>query len=164
MTQTKLLKNQLIPRDLPRQNNLIFIGEKPSLYFHNHPDIPRQLGNYNVTATDFVFHNWIRKYIKKSVYVTDMVKTEGRAGANFLKEWDKNRKFKKILLWELKKINPKVVVLMSKKVEKLFLSEDVFQKWHGKIIRVYHPSYVVRYNRFKEWDKQWQLLIKNLRQ
>lgn len=158
-----LLKGQFIPRDLPRQNNLIFIGEKPSLYFHNHPDTPRQLGNYNVTATDFVFHNWIRKYIKKSVYVTDMVKTEGRAGANFLKEWTQNPEFKKILRRELKKITPKVVVLMSKKVERLFLSESELNKWHDKTVRIYHPSYVVRYNRFKEWDKQWQLLIKNSR-
>lgn len=91
----KIIAGQFVPKDLPKRRDVIFLGARSS----------RARENYNTTAADFVLQNWIRKYFKKSVFVTDMIKTKGRAGKRF-REWEKDATFKNILLKELKTINP----------------------------------------------------------
>ena len=155
------LKGQFIPKDLPKRRDVIFIGEKPSLYFIRHPK-ERYKGNYNATSTDFVFQNWIRKYLKQGVFVTDMVKTEGKAGASFEREWRKDNRFRRKLFEELRTYKPKIIVIMSNKAKELFLSDPQFLHWRTRAHKIYHPSHVARFRKFDEWDMQFSEIVKNL--
>lgn len=138
----------------------MFIGEKPSLFFVRHPE-ERSKGNHNAVAADFMFHNWIRMFFKKSVYVTDMVKTEGRGGTS-LREWGKNPVFRKLLQNEITRLKPRVIVVMSRKVEELLTDDPVFSEYKNRILSIYPPSYVARYNKFNEWDAQFKKILKKL--
>lgn len=156
-----MLPGQFIPKNLQKRRDVVFLGEKPSLHFVRHPQ-ERNKGNYNATATDFTFQKWIQKFLKRAVYVTDMVKTEGKAGAPFEREWKKDQKFFKILLDEIKTLNPKVIVAMSDKVAKLFASEPGFAQYNDKLRQIYHPAYVMRYRRFRAWDTQFKRVVRDL--
>ena len=161
------LFGQFIPVDLGNKLPIIFLGEKPSNYFIHHP-ARRYLGNYNATPTDKYFQEFIGKYFpKNSVYVTDMVKTEGVAGANFENEWRDYEKFLECLIDEIETINPKVIVCMSKRTEKLFSLSFP----HIKTLSINHPSYVYRWkNRSftnglsvkNRWEEQFLNITKEL--
>ena len=64
----------------------------------------------------------IKKFFEVA-YATDMVKQEGLPEANFKTEWYKEPLYKDVLSTEIKKLKPKAIGLMSKKVEELFNSE-----------------------------------------
>lgn len=98
--------------------------------------------------------------MKRAVYVTDMVKTEGRPGADFKREWNSNPRFVAILLEELKKYKPKIIVAMSRKVLVLFQSDPRLDQWRDRVKWIYHPSYVTRFKEFAKWDKQFKNLIR----
>lgn len=148
----KIIPGQFVPTDLPKRLDVIFLGERPS----------RSKGNYNTSAGDFVFHNYIRKYFKKAVFVTDMVKTQGRAGKRF-REWNKNPIFAKILEKEIKTINPKIIVVMSNKVEQLFKNDPSLLKYKRKVRSIYPPYYVARWNKFSAWDSQFRHILKAIK-
>ncbi|MDP2647958.1 MAG: uracil-DNA glycosylase family protein [Candidatus Yanofskybacteria bacterium] len=156
------LPGQFIPKDLPKRRDIVFVGEKPSLYFVRHPE-ERWKGNYNATRTDCIFQAWIRKHLNHGVYVTDMVKTEGRAGAIFEREWKKNPKFSLILLKELEKIKPKIIVAISKKTYRLFREDRRLLWWRNKVRYIYHPAYAVRYRKFSAWATQFRKIRKELK-
>ncbi|MDD5341388.1 MAG: uracil-DNA glycosylase family protein [Patescibacteria group bacterium] len=149
------LFGQFIPTDERRKHKIMFIGEKPSDYFSKHPE-KRYLGNYNATKIDEKFQKYIKKHKLGRVYITDMVKTEGLAGAKFEDEWCKDKNFKNCLIDEINFIKPKLVICISKKVENLFntLNLGFCEK------KIYHPSYVFRYNKFRAWDKQFKQIYK----
>lgn len=133
----------------------MFIGEKPSGYFIKHPE-KRNLGNFNATFQDKKLKEYVEKYLGQ-VYITDMVKTEGEAGVDFETEWCENKIYKKILKKEIDEIKPEQIVFLSKKTESLFLKE--FNLKSVKYNRIYHPSYVVRYNKYKKWEEQFKKIF-----
>lgn len=148
----KIISGQFVPRDLPKRRDVIFLGARSS----------RARENYNTTSEDFVLQNWIRKYFKKAVYITDLVKTEGRAGKR-LREWSKNPIFLKILEKELKSIKPKIIVAMSKQVAELFKNDPVLFKYKKLVRSIYPPYYVGRWNKFSAWDSQFKKILKELK-
>lgn len=158
----KVLKGQFIPKKYSKRRDVIFLGEKPSLYFIRHPE-ERHKGNYNATNTDFIFQKYILKYLKHAVYVTDMVKTEGKSGTDFEKEWRKNSKFAFTLKKEFERHNPKIIVAMSQKVYKLLQTDKRFLKWEGRIQKINHPAHTVRYRKYDVWDKQFRYISKKLK-
>lgn len=155
----KLLYGQFIPRNLSKRRDVIFVGEKPSLYFVRHPE-ERWKGNYNATPTDCIFQRQIRKYLKRAVYITDMVKTEGKAGALFEREWENNPNFSNILSKELGTISPKIIVAISKKVYELLRDNP---RWEGMVRYAYHPYYVVRYAKYAKWNAQFEAICNELK-
>lgn len=157
-----MLAGQFIPKGVSERHDIIFFGEKPSLYFVRHPKELHR-GNYNVTKTDFIFQNYIYRYLKHAVFVTDMVKTQGKPGADFEKEWKNNLTFAKILLKELKKHKPKIVVAMSQKACDLFKDDSRFGRWGKRVRRIYHPSYVVRFRQYRAWREQFKELVQDLK-
>jgi len=92
-----------------------------------------------------------------------MVKTEGEPGADFEKEWKKNPKFAALLLKELKKHKPKIIVVMSQKVYKLFRDDPRFSQWKERVQQIYHPAYVVRYRKFSAWKRQFKKICGDLK-
>jgi len=130
----------------------MFIGEKPSLYFKKHPE-KKSLGNYNTdTPADKFFREYIKKFFEVA-YATDMVKQEGLPEANFKTEWYKEPLYKDVLSTEIKKLKPKAIGLMSKKVEELFNSE--FPEYRKIATYISHPAYIVRYGKKSRWDQEF---------
>lgn len=156
--QDNWLLGQFIPIDEKKIYKLIFIGEKPSDYFLKHPD-KKYLGNYNATSVDKKLQIFLKKYELGQIYITDLVKNQGKSGADFMKEWRENNIFKKCLSDELSIINPDLVVLMSKKAECIFNQSfpNIF-----KTILIYHPSYVFRYAKYKQWQKQFEEIKRDI--
>ncbi len=151
-----MLNGQYIPTDNSgkRRTDIVLVGEKPSEYFVKHPD-KRHLGNYNVTPTDIRFQTYIRKYLGQ-VYITDMVKTEGKAGADFESEWKSEPLHKKLLQEELEKIKPQHIGALGRKVERL-MKEEFREKY--KIIYLVHPAAACRYpKQMAKWDEQFSQL------
>jgi hypothetical protein len=137
-----ILEGQYLPKDnkQERRTDIVLIGEKPSEYFVKHPE-KRYLGNYNVTGTDMRFQKYIRKYLGQ-VYITDMVKTEGKAGADFESEWNNEPIHKQSLTQELQKINPAAVGALGRKVERL-VKKEFGERY--KIVYLIHPAAAFRY-------------------
>jgi len=149
------LSGNFIPPEEKEKYKIMFIGEKPSNYFKKREHL-RSLGNYNATSTDKALHCYLQKYDLGKIYITDMVKTEGDSGADFEKEWNSN--FEECLKEEIGYYKPKLIVFISKKVEKLF--KNNFSDLKIKTFRIYHPAYVCRYNKFEEWNEQFKELKK----
>ena len=153
------LAENFIPPEEKEKYRIMFIGQKPSEHFKKRPQI-KALGNYNATSIDKAFHCYLQKYNLGKVYATDMVKTEGRAGADFELEWnaDSNNdgNFKECLKQEIKCYKPKLIVFISEKAEKLF--KNNFSDLEIATFRIYQPSYVYRRNKFEKWDKQFEEL------
>ncbi len=136
---------------------IIIIAEKPSLNFKKNPE-KRSRGNFNSDSrADKLFGKYVSKFLK-GAYVTDMVKKEGLPGADFVAEWNEESQYKRILTAELRATNPKVVGLMSRKVEKLFNKE--FPEYRERSIYISQPAYIVRYNKRTRWDRQFTQLRK----
>ncbi len=154
------LSGNFIPPEEKEKYKIMFIGEKPSTYFIRKPQL-RLLGNFNATSTCKALHCYLQKYGLGKIYITDMVKTEGKAGADFISEWRSRDIFKKCLEEEIKCYNPKIVVFISKDVEKLF--NENFGELKIKKFRIDNPSYVYRYKKFEKWDKQFKKLIRLLK-
>ena len=154
------LFGQYIPVDEKRKYKIMFIGEKPSNYFLRHPE-ERYLGNYNATNIDKKLRDQIKKYKLGKIYITDMVKTEGHAGADFEKEWHNKINCKKCLVDEIKIVKPRLFVAMSRKTEKLFKSE--FPEYENKVIYIRHPAHVVRFRLFNLWNQQFKYLKTKLK-
>ena len=108
-----------------------------------------------------IVHRYLLKYNLGKVYITDMVKTEGKAGEDFVQEWESNPDFKKCLTKEAECYNPKLIVFIIKKIEKLF--KNNFSDLEIETFRIDHPSYVSRYNKFEKWDKQFKELKKKIK-
>lgn len=147
----KIISGQFIPRDLPKRRDVIFLGARSS----------KARENYNTTAADFVLQNWIRKYLRRAVFVTDMIKTKGRPGKRF-REWNKDATFKNMLLKELKTINPTIIVVMNRKAEEILKNDPLFLKYKSKVRSIYPPYYVARWNKFNDWDHQFKSILKAL--
>lgn len=155
------LSGNFVPPEEKEKYKIMFIGEKPSNYFKKRKKL-KSLGNYNATSIDKALHCYLQKYNLGRVYITDMVKTEGKPGAGFEKEWNSN--FKTCLVKEIECYKPKLIVFISKKVEELF--KNNFSDLAIETFRIYHPAYVFRWNkpeRWKEWDKQFKELKKKLK-
>jgi len=151
------LSGNFIPPEERKKYRIMFIGEKPARYFIKNPHL-RHLGNYNATCNDIVFHYFLKKYKLGKIYVTDMVKTEGKPGADFIEEWKLNPIFKKCLSEEVKLINPKLIIFLSKKVEYLFNKE--FNRLNIEKMRIYSPAFICKSNKCHEWDKQFEDILK----
>ncbi len=148
-----------IPPTLKKTKGVIFIGEKPSLYYKKHSEL-LYLGNYNSpTRPDQELQKRISKYLKGSVFITDMVKSPGKPGDDFVSQWNRNKKWKLLLKKDLKKLTRTIVVVMSRKAEELF--KKSFPEYE-KVFYFLQPSYAVRYNHLQEWDKQFKELAKKL--
>jgi uracil-DNA glycosylase len=153
-----MLNGQFLPKDngQQRRTDIILIGEKPSEYFVKHPE-KLYLGNYNVTPTDMLFQKYIRKYLGQ-VYITDMVKTEGKAGVDFEPEWNADPAHKKYLEAELQRIRPKTIGALGRKVERL-LKEEFGSQY--KIVYLIHPAAAARYPKQRaKWDNQFKELAR----
>ena len=150
----KLVSGNWIPKNLPKAYRIIFLAEKPSLHFSRNEGL-RKSGNFNVTKSDHKLQEFIEKYLNKSVYITDMVKTEGVAGHDFVSDWHGEPSHKKRLEQELKELKVKTVVCLSRKVEKLFRQE--FPGY--KTLYINHPAYIYRYKKFSIWDEQFNQLV-----
>ncbi len=152
------LEGQYIPtnNDMGRNSDVILIGEKPSDYFLKHPHM-QHYGNYNnpKSPSDMRLQEFVRKYLGQ-VFITDMVKDEGVSGADFEKEWVKEPRHRERLLDELRRLKPKKIGALGRKVEKLLKHE--FPEY--KIVYIIHPS-GTRYpkNRAK-WPEQFEQLRK----
>jgi len=151
--------NFILPEE-KEKHRIMFIGQKPSDYFIKNPSL-RYLGNYNATFVDMGFQCSLRKHKLRKVYVTDMVKTEGKAGVDFEKEWNSDNNFKKCLKEEIEYYKPQLIVLMSKKVEKLFNKSfkelDIPEIYYP----FYHPVYLcMNPHATSKWDKQFEELNK----
>ena len=153
------LSGNLIPPEEKEKYKIIFIGEKPSRHFIKRPQL-RPLGNFNATAICKALHYYLQKYKLGKIYITDMVKTEGEPGADFVQEWYSNNSFKKCLKEEIKYYKPKLIVFISKETEKLF--NKSFRGLEIKKFRIDNPSYIYRYNKFEKWDKQFKELLKKI--
>jgi len=147
------LAGNFIPPEEKERYRIMFIGEKPSYYFKKRENL-RSLGNYNATSTDKSLHCYLQKYNIGKIYITDMVKTEGKSGADFKKEW--NSDFEECLRAEIDYYKPKLIVFISKDVEKLF--KNYFSDLEIETFGIHHPSYVFRWNKYKEWDNQFKEL------
>lgn len=151
---SKLVLGNWIPKNLPRARGIIFLAEKPSRNFVRNEKL-RKLGNFNATKSDHKLQEYICKYLHHSIYITDMVKTEGVAGHDFILDWQNEPLHKKRFKQELHEFNVKMVVCLSRKVEKLFRLE--FPNY--KTFYVCHPAYVWRYKKFDIWNKQFNQLV-----
>lgn len=90
------LLGNFIPPEEDERYRIIFIGQKPADFFVKNSDL-RYLGNYNATFIDIGFQCFLKKHKLGKIYVTDMVKTEGKARVDFEKEWNSDNNFKKCL-------------------------------------------------------------------
>jgi len=148
------LLGQYIPWDEEKKYDIIFVGAKPSDYFLENPD-KRWLGNFNADRhIDSMFQERIKEFDLGQIYATDMVKTEGLPGENFEAEWITNKQFRECLEQEIQIINPSIVVVIGRDVEKLFNKEFSLFETHY----IAQPSYVVRYNKYDKWNEQLRSL------
>lgn len=150
----KILEGQYIPtgNSEERNSNVILVGEKPSDYFLKHPEM-RYLGNYNnpKSKTDVRLQEYIKKYLGQ-VYITDMVKTEGLSGADFVAEWGAEPMHKKLLLQEFDNKKPRIIVAMGRNVEKLLRKE--FPQYN--ITYIVHPSATRYPKNLTKWGEQFK--------
>ena len=161
MKFVSMLNGQYIPVDnkLNIKLGIVLIGEKPSDYFLKHPEM-KHFGNYNnpLSLSDMRLQTYIRKYLGK-VYITDMVKTQGKSGADFESEWQTEPIHRKYLSEELQRIKPKKIGALGRKVEELLNSE--FPEYKNKIVYLVHPS-ATRYPRnLVRWDEQFKQLLRS---
>jgi len=151
----KWLSGNLVPLEEKERYGIIFISEKLSDHFLKRPEL-KSLGNFNATSIDKAFHCYLQKYNFGKIYATDMIKTQGKTSSNFIEEWNSDKSFKNCLEEEIRCYKPTLIVFMSNKVEDLFNKN--FKEIHIERFKIYHPSYVYRYKKFKEWDKQFKSL------
>jgi len=170
------LAGNFIPPEEKEKYKIMFIGQKPSDYFLKPQSKHlRYLGNYNATFIDVGFQCFLKKHNLGKVYVTDMVKREGKAKVKpkkFKEEWYSNDNFRKCLKEEIECYNPQIVVLMGGNVETLFrknlkeLNVELSKIYYSSLrdISFYHPSYLGRSpHATVKWDEQFEGIVKRLK-
>jgi hypothetical protein len=150
-----MLPGQYLPLDSNVDTNFILVGEMPSDFYLKNPS-QRHYGNYNnpKSASDNRLKDYISKYLGRA-YVTDMVKTEGPSGHDFIREWYGDHVHKRLLGEELDRIKPRKIGAFGRKVEKLLKNE--FPQY--EIVYLIHPS-ATRYKKNQNrWDDQFKNLL-----
>jgi len=161
------LAGNFIPSEEDEKYRIMFIGEKPSDFLVKYGDLKclgkclKDLGNYNATFVDMGFQGFLKRYNLGKVYITDMVKTEGKAGADFELEW--NSDFKGCLKEEIDCYEPKLIVFISTKAEKLF--KNSFNDLGIETFRIHHPSYLCKkpHDASVGWYRQFEGIVKRLK-
>ena len=166
------LEGNFIPPEEREKYRIMFIGQKPADFFVKYGHLKylgkclKDFGNYNVTFIDMGFQGFLRRHNLGKVYVTDMVKTEGGAGADFETEWRDNSDFKKCLKEEIDCYKPQIIVLMSRKVVDIF--NKSFDESDVKYKR-YYPFHLPAalcmnpQNASVKWYEQFEEILKQLK-
>jgi uracil-DNA glycosylase len=169
------LAGNFIPPKEKEKYRIMFIGKKPSDFFDKYGDQKclnkslKNFGNYNATFTDIGFQCFLKKHNLGKVYVTDMVKTEGKARVDFKEfkeQWDSNDDFKECLKKEIDCYKPQLIVLMGGDVEKLFRKnlKELNVEPSKLFFPVYHPWYLGRSpHATVKWDEQFEGILKQLK-
>ena len=164
------LAGNFIPPEEKEKYRIMFIGKKPSDFFIKPQSKHlRYLGNYNATFIDIGFQGFLRRHNLGKVYVTDMVKTEGKVKVGFKKfreEWYSNDNFKECLTEEIDCYKPKLIGLMGGDVKNLFKKnlEELNIELSKVYFPFYHPSYLCRNPHASvNWDKQFEGILKQLK-
>ncbi len=106
----KELGGRFLPQKVPKQFNVMFIAEMPSMSIPK--DISSLGGNFNVSARDKFFQEMMIKYGVAGSYITDIVK-KGDIPRRPTKE--EIQKWLPFLLEEIRIIQPKSIIVLGKR-------------------------------------------------
>jgi len=140
-------------RFLP-STDFMFVAERPTVPKNSNDWDPTN--NFYLSNSDINFVNLLNKYGLGGSYITDIVKSCGPSGDKLSKK-DVDLYFP-LLLEEIKVLKPKIIVAMSQKAESILVDKFIIHKIKIPIVRVFHPSYVQRYGKRQEYEKQIQNL------
>jgi len=152
----------LPPKSKPRFD-VVFVGINPSTTGQKSSNSD-EIGNWNISKTDKLFQEYLRKYKLEGSYATDFSHF-GRAESktNKITE-DELKQFADFFVREIEIIQPKIIVCFGDKSYRLVLGFIKDNKI--KILKFWHPGASKRGHGkdklLKKWDEQFHKLKANL--
>lgn len=157
---------KLVPGEGPKKAKIVFIGEAPGKE-------EERLRRPFVGRAGKLLDRSLEEIglARKKVYITNVVKIRptNRDGGNRKPTPQEIKKHLPYLQRELKKLKPKIIVLLgSTSVEAILGKSYSVTKFHGKIIKkesrkyliTYHPAAILRFSKYR---RHFQNDLKKLR-
>lgn len=142
-----------LPPDSPKQFDMMFLAEMPSMNVPKDYVEGQPIPNYNATARDNYLQDMMRKYGVAGSYVTDIVKTRDvprRPKADEVIRW------LPVLLKEIEIIQPQTLVVLGKRTYEAsfrpFIAPHIPK--NIKVDWVFHYSNQVPRQKFEERFRQ----------
>lgn len=138
---------------------VMFIGEKPTMPKKKEDWNP--MDNFYFSKSDVNFVHMLTKYGLGGSYITDIIKSCGPSGDE-LTEKDLDVYFP-LLLKEIEVIQPEIIVALSRTAEGILKEHLKLNDINIPVHTIYHPSYVQRYNKHRQFESQIRNISQKIR-